>query len=329
MTGGDGARWNDEEQRWESGAADARRPPSVPLPPPAAAPVVPAAPAVPPEYPGAPAASDPYAEYAEHAEYAETGPGVAHVPTGSYNNLTGTYPKPASRSVRDRITPAAAGLAVAVLAAGAAGLWFTLGGADEGGRDDARGRTASAPAEEHGGPADPESGDGGDPAEIPSEASETASSDAPPPGYVTQDDAEGFRITVPEEWGERSEEGGAVFYKPFGGAELMQIFRVSEPGMTALGAVTAASEELSGRPGFEEVRVGAVDSPSGGEAAELVYAYDSDESGGRRQVVERVFTASDGRLYAVLVGAPDSQWPRHEEILERAVTDFDPYDSPF
>ncbi|WP_420168008.1 PsbP-related protein [Streptomyces violaceoruber] len=326
MAGGDGARWNDEEQRWESGAADARRPPSVPLEPPAAAPVVPAAPAVPPEYPGAPAASDPYAEY---AEYAETGPGVAHGPAGSYNNLTGTYPKPASRSVRDRITPAAAGLAVAVLAAGAAGLWFTLGGADEGGRDDARGRTASAPAEEHGGPADPESGDGGDPAEIPSDASETASPDAPPPGYVTQDDAEGFRITVPEEWGERSEEGGAVFYKPFGGAELMQIFRVSEPGMTALGAVTAASEELSGRPGFEEVRVGAVDSPSGGEAAELVYAYDSDESGGRRQVVERVFTASDGRLYAVLVGAPDSQWPRHEEILERAVTDFDPYDSPF
>ncbi len=45
--------------------------------------------------------------------------------------------------------------------------------------------------------------------------------------------------------------------------------------------------------------------------------------------MERVFTASDGRLYAVLVGAPDSQWPRHEEILERAVTDFDPYDSPF
>ncbi len=67
----------------------------------------------------------------------------------------------------------------------------------------------------------------------------------------------------------------------------------------------------------------------GGEAAELVYAYDSEESGGRRQVVERVFTASDGRLYAVLVGAPDSQWTRHEEILDIAVTHFDPYGSPF
>ncbi|WP_236569378.1 photosystem II reaction center PsbP family protein [Streptomyces sp. MBT58] len=82
-------------------------------------------------------------------------------------------------------------------------------------------------------------------------------------------------------------------------------------------------------PGFEEVRIGAVDNPLGGEAAELVYAYDSEDSGGRRQVAERVFTASDGRLYAVLVAAPDEQWPRHEEILSTAVTHFDPYDSPF
>ncbi|MFI1185567.1 serine/arginine repetitive matrix protein 2 [Streptomyces californicus] len=327
MAGG-GVRWNDEEQRWEPGAAGDPAFPPVPPPAPAVVPVVPPVaavppvPAVPPALPGefwAPADPDPYAE---------TGSSVVPAPAGPHDDLTGGYASNVPAPPRRRLTPLAAGLAVAVLAAGAAALWFTLGGEDGGGRDDARGRTASAPATEHGSPAAPGTG-GGDPAETPSDASETASPGAPPPGYVTQDDAEGFRITVPEEWGERSEKNGSVFYKPPGGAELMQVFRVAEPGMTAVEAVAAASEELSGNPGFEEIRIGAVDSPPGGEAAELVYAYDSEETGGRRQVVERVFTATDGRLYAVLVGAPDDQWPRHEEILEHAVADFDPYDSPF
>lgn len=321
MAGGGGVRWNDEEQRWEAEPSGVRPPPVLP-PRPAVAPVVPPAPPVPPGDPRAPVAPDPYAE---------SGPYAVPGPTGPYNNLTGDHATAtAPRSSRDRVTPLAAGLTVAVLAAGATALWFALAGGDDGVRDDARGRTASTRAEEFTDSADPatEAPDGSE--EVPPGASDTASPDAsPPPGFITQDDAEGFRIAVPEEWGERSEEAGAVFYKPLDGTELVQVFRVSEPGMTALDAVTAASEGLSENPGFEEIRIGAVDNPLGGEAAELVYAYDSEESGGRRQVVERVFTASDGRLYAVLVGAPDSQWPRHEEILDIAVTHFDPYDNPF
>ncbi|WP_405636698.1 photosystem II reaction center PsbP family protein [Streptomyces sp. NBC_01178] len=320
--GGGGVRWNDEEQRWEAEPAGVRPSPSPP-PAPVVAPSPPPVPPVPPVPPGDPraAAPDPYAG----AE-----PCVPPGPQGPYNNLTGGYATAAaSRSVRDRITPLTAGIAAAVLAAGAAGLWSASAGGDDGGRDDARGRTASAAAEEHPGPADPGAEGAGDRTGTPSGTPGTGSPDAPPPGYLVRDDAEGFRITVPEEWGERSEKNGAVFYKPLAGAELIQVFRVSEPGMTALEAVTAASEGLSANPGFAEIRLGPVAGPSGGEAAELVYAYDSEESGSRRQVVERVFTASDGRLYAVLVAAPDSQWPRHEEILDLAVTRFDPYGSPF
>ncbi|MFD5989045.1 serine/arginine repetitive matrix protein 2 [Streptomyces cyaneofuscatus] len=346
MTGGGGVHWNDETQSWET---EPRRAYTPPPPPPSAAPVVPPMP------PGSPAASpvvptvpDPYAETGPHAEtgtYAETGPYVVQGPPGPYNNITGTHgPATAPRTVRERITPLTAGLAVAVLAAGAAALWFTVGGGggggDDHGRDDARGRTASAPAEEATDPAAPDGDPGtgspdgtGDAASEPSDpaATGTGSPDAgdPPPGFVTQDDEEGFRIAVPEEWGVRTRDTGGVFYKPFGGAELLQVFRVSEPGITALEAVRAASEERGVNPGFEEVRIGAVDNPLGGEAAELVYAYDSEDSGGRRQVAERVFTASDGRLYAVLVAAPEEQWPRHEEILSTVVTHFDPYDSPF
>ncbi|MFF0053798.1 serine/arginine repetitive matrix protein 2 [Streptomyces microflavus] len=326
MTGGGGVRWNDETQSWETGPRRAYTPP-----PPSAAPVVPPMPQ------GSPAASPVVPTVLD--PYVETGSYVVQGPAGPYNNITGTHgPATASRTVRERITPLTAGLAVAVLAAGAAALWFTVGGGSgDDGRDDARGRTASAPAEEATDPAgDPDTGfpDGtGDAASEPSDdaATGTGSPDAgdPPPGFVTQDDEEGFRIAVPEEWGVRTRDNGGVFYKPFGSSELLQVFRVSEPGITALEAVRAASEDRSVSPGFEEVRIGAVDNPLGGEAAELVYAYDSEDSGGRRQVAERVFTASDGRLYAVLVAAPDEQWPRHEEILSTAVTHFDPYDSPF
>ncbi|MFF8468664.1 PsbP-related protein [Streptomyces griseus] len=321
MSGGGGVRWNDEEQRWEAEPPGAHPPPARPFAPPVVPPVPPGPP-MPSADPRAPQAPGPYAE---------AGPYVVQGPPGPYDDITGHHATPtAPRSSRDRITPLGAGLAVAVLATGAAVLWFLLAGGDDGGRDDARGRTASAPADRFTDPSDPATGADDPTGEALPDASDTASPDAaPPPGFLFRDDVKGFRIAVPEEWSERSEEAGAVFYKPLDGTELVQVFRVSEPGMTALDAVAAASEVLSDNPGFEEIRIGSVDNPKGGEAAELVYAYDSEESGGRRQVVERVFTASDGRLYAVLVGAPDSQWPRHEEILDIAVTHFDPYGSPF
>ncbi|NUV98374.1 serine/arginine repetitive matrix protein 2 [Streptomyces sp. CAI 127] len=349
MTGG-GVRWNDESQSWETGepGAHGTRPPvTAPVVPPV--PSVPPAPATDPVPPGAwdpytkntspdtapdpyteSTASDPYTENPAPDPYARSG---ADAP-GPYNNLTGVHgPPPAARTPRQRLVPVAAGLAVAVLAAGAAALWSTLADGDDGGRDGAQGQSASAPADEVTDPAAPEPGtEDTDVSDATGEApsGEAASPDgSPPPGYIALDDAEGFRIAVPEEWGERSAETGGVFYRTTGGAELIQVFRVAEPGATALGSVRRASDERSGAPGFEEVGIGPVDNPLGGEAAELVYAYDHEESGGRRQVVERVFTASDDRLYAVLVAAPESDWPRHEEILDVAVTHFDPYGSPF
>ncbi|OCC07545.1 serine/arginine repetitive matrix protein 2 [Streptomyces sp. PTY087I2] len=326
MAGG-GVRWNDASQSWETDEPRAYAPP-----PPVTAPVVPPVPSAPPTDPASPGAGDPYMENTASDPYAQSSADAL----GPYNNLTGVHgPPPAARTPRQRLVPVAAGLAVAVLAAGAAALWSTLADGDDGGRDGAQGQSASAPADEVTDPAAPEPGaEGTGPTgEAPSgeaPSDEAAAPDgSPPPGYVALDDAEGFRIAVPEEWGERSAETGGVFYRTTGGAELIQVFRVAEPGATALGSVRRASDERSGAPGFEEVGIGPVDNPLGGEAAELVYAYDHEESGGRRQVVERVFTASDDRLYAVLVAAPESDWPRHEEILDVAVTHFDPYDSPF
>ncbi|WP_432111659.1 serine/arginine repetitive matrix protein 2 [Streptomyces sp. YPW6] len=329
MAGG-GVRWNDESQSWETDEPRADGPP-----PPVAAPVVPPVPPVPPTAPVPPGAH-PNAQNTAPGPYAQTtapGPSArsgADAPE-PYDSPTGVHgPPPAARTSRQRLVPVAAGLAVAVLAAGAAALWSTLADGDDGGRDGARGQSASAPADGAADPAAPEPGaEGTDPTGgSPSDAAATPDG-SPPPGYVALDDAEGFRIAVPEKWEERSAETGGVFYRTTGGAELIQVFRVAEPGATALGSVRRASDERSGAPGFEEVGIGPVDNPEGGEAAELVYAYDHEESGGRRRVVERVFTASDDRLYAVLVAAPESDWPRHEEILDVAVSHFDPYGRPF
>ncbi|MEI7033096.1 serine/arginine repetitive matrix protein 2 [Streptomyces pratensis] len=336
MARGGGVRWNDETQSWET------EPARVPTPPPAApAPYPPtAAPAPPPAPPGPyppaepasypPARPGPYPS-AVPGPYPESDPYSAQGTPAPYGEaLDPDGAVTAAGPARARITPLTAGLAVAVLAAAAASLWFAATGGEDGRRDDARGHTSSVAADRSAQTAGPDPARTGD---APSEALDVSGAaspgGAPPAGYRTRDDEEGFRIAVPKEWDERTRSAGAVFYKPAAGPELLQVFRVAEPGMTALEAVRAASAERRGSPGFDEVRVGVVDNPAGGEAAELVYAYDHAETGGRRQVVERVFTAADGRLYAVLVAAPADDWPRHEEILDTAVTHFEPYGTPF
>nr|WP_306283924.1 serine/arginine repetitive matrix protein 2 [Streptomyces sp. Termitarium-T10T-6] len=283
MTGG-GVRWNDESQSWETGEPRAHG-----TQPPVTAPLVPPVPSVPPAPPTDPVppragdpytkntapdtvpdpntestAPDPYTENIAPDRYARSG---ADAP-GPYNNLTGVQaPPPAARTPRQRLVPVAAGLAVAVLAAGAAALWSTLADGDDGGRDGAHGQSASAPADEVTDPAAPEPGtEDTDVSDATGEApsGEAAAPDgSPPPGYTVLDDAEGFRIAVPEEWGERSAETGGVFYRTTGGAELIQVFRVAEPGATALGSVRRASDERSGAPGFEEVGIGPVRQPPG------------------------------------------------------------------
>ncbi|RPK59638.1 hypothetical protein EES43_18150 [Streptomyces sp. ADI96-02] len=317
MTGGGRARWNDETQSWETEQPRTCTPP--PPPPPAGPPVVRSAPPGPPVPPGPPAHAPDQGPY---------GPGGAAYPPTGPDGLPAQDGTPAGRSFRARTTPLTAGLAVVVLASGAAALWFALSGGDDGARDDARGRTSSAVADTTGEAADPAAGGDGATAPDASAPDAPPESSGPPAGFAVRDDAEGFRIAVPQEWGERTRASGGVFYRPADGTDLLQVFRVSEPGMTALDAVRAASEERSVNPGFEEVRIGAVDA-AGGEAAELVYAYDSEEAGGRRQVAERVFTAADGRLYAVLVAALDADWPRQQEVLDIAVQHFDPYGDPF
>ncbi|MFD6421443.1 serine/arginine repetitive matrix protein 2 [Streptomyces sp. NPDC060198] len=221
-----------------------------------------------------------------------------------------------------RFTPLTAGLTVGVLAACTAALWLTLAQEPDPVTQGASASDSAPVTEAADGqgtgeepPAEP-TGEG--PAPTDEETSAAAG-----PGYTAVDDPGGFTVTVPEEWQDRTEDDHGVYYTSADGTSLLQVWQVT--GFTsALDAAHAASESRRTSPGFQEISVGAVDSPDGGDAAELVYAYDHEATGTRRKVIDRVFTASDGRLYALLVAAPDTKWPLHEEILAEAVAGFAP-----
>ncbi|MGX1883290.1 serine/arginine repetitive matrix protein 2 [Streptomyces sp. NPDC055287] len=310
-----GPYWNDEAQRWESGDEG---PPAPHTPPP---------PPLPPLPSSIPTPVDPLAPvYVAPSYY------PAPAPVGAVGSGT--------RSLRGWFSPFAAGAAVVVLALGAVTVWFTVGSRGaEGERTGAKGASAvrSAGTSQRVAPAttvpDGTTAEDGTTPPGGTTTEESLSPDATgspevPAGYRLVADSEGFTIAVPEDW-ERSLENDRVFYRTADRASLVQIFQVTEQGMTPGEAVRLASTGLrDGTEGYEEIRVGPVDGAvDEGMSAELVYEYDSEESGGRRRGVERVFRVSSGDLWAVLVAAPAGEWPLQEKVLDTAAEYFQPNDT--
>ncbi|MBT2445769.1 hypothetical protein J7F03_01430 [Streptomyces sp. ISL-43] len=135
-------------------------------------------------------------------------------------------------------------------------------------------------------------------------------------------DSKGFTVAVPVGW-VREDGATGVFYRSPDRAALVQIFQVSEPELSPLGAVQGASTYLRAQTtGYQEIRVGPV--PGVAEAGELVYEYDSAESHGRRRGVERVFVAQDGRKWAVLTAGPAAEWTLTQAHHAAALAAFRP-----
>lgn len=219
------------------------------------------------------------------------------------------------------LTPTTAAVAVAALAIGAATVWFVARDSGEQPPPQAGPPASSAPA-------------GGDAVGTPEPTgtptpSATATRSPSPTGtggsdtaHETVSDPEGFTIAVPSGW--LREDGTAgVFYRSPDRAALVQIFQVSEPGLTPLAAVQGASTYLRAQTtGYQEIRVGAAQgAPEGGE---LVYEYDSAESHGRRRGVERVFVAQDGKKWAVLTAGPAGEWTLTQAHHKAALAAFRP-----
>ncbi|PJE94797.1 hypothetical protein CUT44_26980 [Streptomyces carminius] len=147
------------------------------------------------------------------------------------------------------------------------------------------------------------------------------SPEGPPEGMRRVRDEAGFTLDVPEGW-ERSENEQGVFYTSPDGASLLQVFSLTEVGQTPREALEVAEEGVSANPGYELIRL----AETGPDAAELEYAYDSEEAGGRRRVIDRAFEAADGVQYAVLVAGPADDWPTYRRLHRDVLAAFCPGD---
>ncbi|MGW2053002.1 hypothetical protein ACWCOZ_03620 [Streptomyces sp. NPDC001840] len=316
---GNRPHWNAETQRWESGGA-----PLAYVPPPPPLPLF-----APYDQGQGHAQADIWKEGAGQTDAEQTG-FVQTGPVGSYGRFLGRG---------SRRMPLVVIAVAAVLGAGAVAVWITLG---RDGSEDGSAARPGATVSESAYPSDSsDSSDSpGSSASSTDEGTDTPTdgpgatdvTDDPsagvlPPGFRVAEDPKGFTIAVPEGW-ERSSRSNGVFYTTSDESSLIQVFAISEENMTSLDLVRQSSADLAARnKGYTEVGVGTVvggDENPTGDAAELVYSYDSDKAGGRRQVIERVFTATDGGQYAVLVAVPAGEVADLRQLLGTVLEPFEP-----
>ncbi|MYZ38884.1 MULTISPECIES: hypothetical protein [unclassified Streptomyces] len=313
-------RWNAETQRWESGGAPlAYVPPPPPLP-----------------------LFAPY-DQGQGQKQAHSQAGVREEGLGQtgaeQTGFVQTGPvDPYGRFLGQgsRRMPLVVIAVAAVLGAGAVAVWTALGrdGAEDGSAarpgatvsesaypSDSSDSLDSSASSTDAGTDTPTDGSGA------TDVTDDPSTGVLPPGFRVAEDPKGFTIAVPEGW-ERSSRSNGVFYTTSDESSLIQVFAISEENMTSLDLVQQSSADLAARnKGYTEVAVGTVvggDENPAGDAAELVYSYDSDKAGGRRQVIERVFTATDGGQYAVLVAAPAGEVADLRQLLGTVLEPFEP-----
>ncbi|MFD7337033.1 hypothetical protein ACFV98_13640 [Streptomyces violascens] len=290
MSGGnDEVRWNAATQKWETvrDAASPAAPPPPPLPPP---PVPPPVPQAPPPVPG------PYGPY----------DGAHPVPPA--------LPGPRAR----RRVPVAVVVAamVFVVAAGAGGGWLLARGGTH------QPKVAASPSASGAPSGTPDRT--GDDKSSPSAPASASPGATVPAGFRLAQDPRGFRLYVPQGWTREDQGPKGVFYNSADRTRLIQVFLVSEAGLSPYDALKQTSGELAKNPGYQEISLGDDAAVPGvaPQAARLVYAYDNQQLGHRRQVVDYAFLTPGGRHYAVLSAAPAEVWPEQEQTLKTALSVF-------
>ncbi|WP_053728366.1 hypothetical protein [Streptomyces sp. WM6378] len=291
MSGGkDEVRWNAATQKWET-VRDAASPAAPPPPPPAPPPV----PEAPPLVPG-------NAYDNTHADpYRTVGP----------QPEPPALPEP--RPGR-RVPVAVVAAMVFVAVAGAGGGWLLA----HGGTHHAKAE-ATPPASASATP-DRTGDDKGSPSAPPSPSPSTTV----PAGFQLAQDPKGFRLYVPQGWTREDQGPKGVFYNSADRTRLIQVYLVSEAGLSPYDALKQTSGELAKNPGYQEISLGNDATVPGvaPQAARLVYAYDNQQLGHRRQVVDYAFLTPGGQHYAVLSAAPAEAWPEQEQTLKTALSVF-------
>ncbi|WP_329401352.1 hypothetical protein [Streptomyces melanogenes] len=315
---GGGAHWNDETQSWEQGEPppQAPRPPDPPAGPPPSPPMFGAPPPEPPYFappwlsPGS--GSGPYHEAETQGAY-ELPRDPAHPPP---------YAPPVDPGRRGQRAIVAA-VATAVLAGGLAGGWLMWGRDDgSGGGGAARASSsASVQGSESGTPTDSATDT---PTESPTDSgSPDTSTAAVPDGFRRVEDPLGWSVAVPATW-TRTEERSSALYRSPDQRYLLQMFRLTEPGITPYEALRLTSRNLAYNRGYEQISLRRMAEVTTTDAAELVYAYNRTVQTDRVQGVARSFVAGNGVPYTVLVYGPDEDWPAQLGVLNKVLGTFTP-----
>ncbi|MEU7055295.1 hypothetical protein [Streptomyces sp. NPDC046197] len=352
-TGG-GRYWNEDAQRWEDGTADSApvtppppaRPDRAPLTPPAGVqdPDAPTSTAlsIPPRPPsalgGGPAVLPPGEPGAVPAAVPAASPGdlvpppvpSPYLPSAYGPAADGAWPPaapvsvpaaPGGHSRRTVWTVIGASAAVGV----AVSLVVTLGLG--GGQKDHRGAAPASSTPATAGPspttyATEESATGA--------SSPSPSADAPPAGYTSHVDQQGFRIAVPDGWTRSSVASqygmDVVNFRSAGGDRRLQVYEVAESSPDESFNLYL-SPSVPKPPGFRKLSLQNLDTGdfTGSRMEYLADSLKGEPGIGTWHVVDERFQAADGKLYAIASYGPEADGRADErEVLDTAVKWFCP-----
>jgi len=175
-------------------------------------------------------------------------------------------------------------------------------------------------------------GDAVPPDQTPSDdtSSVGSASAALPDDYESLQDAEGFRVALPQGWqrDSRTSQYGidVVDYRSPDGTRRLQVFQLMETSPYA--SVEEAQTEAEKLDGYELISLGEIPGDAG-QAAEHEYRADeiAGEKGGSgtRHVIDHRFEASDGERYALVAYGDDADGASDErKLVDTAVLWFCP-----
>jgi hypothetical protein len=151
-----------------------------------------------------------------------------------------------------------------------------------------------------------------------------------PAGYVLEEDAEGFRIAVPEGWSRSSVDSkfgiAVVNYRSPDGTRRLQVYQVAEESPDASFELYL-SEDTPKPDGFVELALENLDDGDfvGSRLEYLTDSIKGEPEVGTWHVYDERFVASDGQIYAVAAYGPDSDGREDElELLNTALGWFCP-----
>ncbi|MDX2543958.1 hypothetical protein ACOT81_29870 [Streptomyces sp. WI04-05B] len=158
----------------------------------------------------------------------------------------------------------------------------------------------------------------------------SAPASEPPVGYTLSEDAEGFRIALPERWTRTTADSSygirVVNYHSPDRTHRVQVYQVSEPS-PAESFQLYLSGATAKAPGFSKLRLQTLDDGTF-TGTRLEYLADSirgETDLGTWHVYDERFVASDGKIYAIAAYGPDADGRDDElELLTTALDWFCP-----